>query len=311
MRDAFVARLCALAAREDRIVLMTGDLGFKVFDEFRERFPRRFINAGVAEQNMIGLATGLALEGRVVFAYSIANFATLRCLEQSRNDAAYHQANVKVVAAGGGFTYGALGVSHHATEDLAVMRALPGITVVAPGNAWEAGEATEALANTPGVGYLRLDRAGAAASPAISEPFRLGKARLVRAGNDCSIIAVGGIVCEALSAAQHLCRHGISTRVLSMHTVKPLDIEALTDAARETKTLCTLEEHVLNGGLGGAVAEALLDAGIVPVRFLRFGLGDQFSSIVGSQEYLRRAYGLDAKSVANRVARALGKEAIQ
>jgi transketolase len=308
MRDAFVARLCGLAARDDRIVLMTGDLGFKTFDEFRDRFPKRFINAGVAEQNMIGLATGLALEGRVVFAYSIANFATIRCLEQIRNDAAYHQVDVKVVAAGGGFTYGALGVSHHATEDLAIMRALPGITIVAPGDTYESGEATEALANTPGVGYLRLDRAGTTGFSGMAEPFKLGKARLVWPGSDCSIIAVGGIVSEALLAAQHLSSLGISTRVLSMHTVKPLDIQALTDAARETKILCTLEEHVLNGGLGGAVAEALLDAGVVPVRLIRIGLCDQFSSVVGSQGYLRGIYGLDARSIAHRLAGAIGKE---
>ena len=141
-------------------MLITGDLGFGVLDDYRRRFPQQFINAGVAEQNMTGIATGLALEGHVVFTYSIANFVFMRCLEQIRNDAAYHDCNVNVVAVGGGFSYGPLGISHHATEDLAIMRSLPGVTVVSPGDDWEAAEATEAIAREPGTCYLRLDRCG-------------------------------------------------------------------------------------------------------------------------------------------------------
>ena len=158
MRDHFVKRLCELAESDRRITLITGDLGFGVLNEFRQRFPRQFINAGIAEQNMTGLATGMALEGRIVFTYSIGNFSTLRCLEQIRNDACYHEANVKIVSVGGGFSYGALGISHHATEDLAIMRSLPGLTVVSPCGLWEAVQAAEAVTRTPGVCYVRIDK---------------------------------------------------------------------------------------------------------------------------------------------------------
>ena len=146
MRDCFIERLGQMAEKDPRIMLITGDLGFGVLDDYRRRFPSQFINAGVAEQNMTGIATGLALEGYTVYTYSIANFVFMRCLEQIRNDAAYHDCNVNVVSVGGGFSYGALGISHHATEDLAIMRALPGLTVVSPGDDWEAAEATDAVA---------------------------------------------------------------------------------------------------------------------------------------------------------------------
>ena len=158
MRDTFVKRLSEHAARDPRIMLITGDLGFAVLTDYWQRFPKQFLNAGVAEQNMTGMAAGMALEGMITFTYSIANFTTLRCLEQIRNDAAYHDANVKVVSVGGGFSYGAMGVSHHATEDLAIMRSLPSVTVVAPGDLWETAEATSALIAHPGTCYLRLDK---------------------------------------------------------------------------------------------------------------------------------------------------------
>src|SRR6185436_4753277 len=181
MRDSFTARLEQLAAADPRIFLITGDLGFGVLDSFEKKFPRQFLNAGVAEQNMTGLATGLAIEGRTVFTYSIANFPTLRCLEQIRNDASYHDANVKIVAIGGGFSYGPLGMSHHATEDIAIMRSLP-ITVVAPGCDWEAAEATSAVAAAKGTCYLRLDKSGAEDTQHPGEEFVLGRSRMVRAG---------------------------------------------------------------------------------------------------------------------------------
>jgi transketolase len=250
---------------------------------------------------MVGLATGMALEGRVVFTYSIGNFSTLRCLEQIRNDAAYHDANVKVVAVGGGFSYGALGISHHATEDLAIMRSIPGVTVVAPGDGWEAEEATTAIAKTPGICYLRLDRSAAGIDGSPDSSFQLGKARTVVDGKDLTLVCAGGILAEGLTAARLLAEQGISLRVISMHTLKPLDSSALIRAASETGGIATLEEHTTHGGLGGAVAECLLDRGVWPRRFIRFGLRGCFSSIVGSQGYLRRIYGLDAGTVAEAI----------
>lgn len=297
MRDAFVARLIEEARKNDRVMLVTGDLGFGVLTKFEAELPRQFLNAGVAEQNMTMLATGLAMEGRTVFTYSIANFPILRCLEMIRNDACYHGAAVKVVSIGGGFSYGALGISHHATEDLAVMRSLPDITVLAPCDLWEAEEATSALARTPGTGYLRLDKSHAPTIRLDDSPFEVGKARTLRNGDDVALLACGGVMAEVLTAADSLARQGISARVVSHHTVKPLDRQSVLDCARETGGIVTVEEHTLDGGLGSAVAEALADAGVWPRGFQRVGLRAGFSSVVGSQEYLRKVYGIDAESV--------------
>lgn len=297
MRDAFVERLTALAASDPRIFLMTGDLGFGVLTDFAKKFPSQFLNVGVAEQNMIGVATGLALEGRIVFAYSIGNFSTLRCLEQIRNDACYHEANVKVVSMGGGFSYGALGMSHHATEDISIIRALPGVTVSVPGDAWEAAEATAALAITPGVSYLRLDKSKASETHRDGEVFQLGKIRTVHEGKDITLACCGGILGVVVHAAEALAKEGIGCRVLSVHTVKPVDRETISAAAVETGGIITIEEHTVEGGLGGLIAENCLESGTAPRRFARMGLYDTFSSVVGSQDYLRERYELDALSI--------------
>jgi len=298
VRDTFIARLRQHAESDPRIILVTGDLGFKVFDDYRAGLPGQFINAGVAEQQMTSLAAGMAMEGNVVFTYSIANFSTLRCLEQIRNDACYHGADVKVVSIGGGFSYGALGISHHATEDLAIMRSLPDITVFTPGDLWEAAEATSACIATPGTCYLRLDKSAGKPTNVPGEIFFPGHIRMVRDGVDVCIVVTGGILEEAQAAAEMLSQEGIQVRILSVHTLRPLDVASLARASRECGAMITLEEHTLHGGLGGAVAEALLDSGALPRRFRRLGLAGSFSSIVGSQNYLRTRYGLDASAVA-------------
>jgi transketolase len=251
---------------------------------------------------MTGLATGLALEGRIVFTYSIGNFPILRCLEQIRNDAAYHNANVKVVSVGGGFSYGALGMSHHATEDLAIMRALPDVTVVAPGDHWETAEATRAIVSKPGVCYLRLDKSAAPRSDTAEKSFELGKIRTVRNGSVVAILATGGILGEALRASEQLSQLGINATVASVHTIKPLDADAILRIVASHRLVVTLEEHVLAGGLGGAVAEVLVDNGTFPEHFLRFGLeGASYVSVVGSQTYLRKECGIDAESIVTRL----------
>jgi transketolase len=297
MRDHFVKRLSQLAAADPRIMLLTADLGFGVLTDFAAKFPKQFLNVGVAEQNMTGLATGMAMEGLIVFTYSIGNFPTLRCLEQIRNDAAYHEANVKIVSVGSGFSYGALGMSHHATEDISILRAIPGITIFSPGDLWEAMEATEAAVNTRGPCYLRLDKSAAGSNAAPNEKFVVGEPRLRRDGNDIAIIATGGIVEEALNAAETLGTQGIQARVLSVHTIRPLRHERILAAARETRGVITLEEHTVEGGLGGLVAETLLEHGVPPRRFYRMGLRNGFSSIVGSQAYLRKRYHLNATAI--------------
>jgi transketolase len=299
MRDRFIQTLCELAASDSRIMLITGDLGFAVLDEYRRRFPQQFINAGVAEQNMTLLATGMALEGHVVFTYSIGNFPTLRCLEMIRNDAAYHNANVKVVSIGGGFSYGPLGISHHATEDLAIMRALPNVTSVAPTSLWEVAEATKAITRTPGTFFFRLDK-DLGPDGARDEPFVLGRPRVLRRGRDVALLVTGGILSEVVKAADQLERDGVSASIYSVHTLKPLDPELILAAAKTHAALVTVEEHTVLGGLGSLVLETLADAASFPRKFLRIGLDGCFSSAVGSQSFLRTLYRMDAASIVSR-----------
>lgn len=305
MRDRFIQTLCDLAETDPRIMLITGDLGFAVLDDYRRRFPAQFINAGVAEQNMTLVATGMALEGHIVFTYSIGNFPTLRCLEMIRNDAAYHGANVKVISIGGGFSYGALGISHHATEDLAILRALPDITSFAPGSLWEVAEATKALVATPGTCFMRLDKDKGSDGPA-NEPFMSGRPRALRMGQDVAFFTTGGILREIDAAADQLERLGISSSIFSVHTLSPVEADRFVAAAHKHRAVVTVEEHTIHGGLGGLVLETLADAGAWPRRFLRIGLDGCFSSIVGSQSYLRAHYNMDASAIVHRTRALLG-----
>jgi len=297
VRAAFIQTLIECARVDGRIWLLVGDLGYSVVEPFRQEFPDRFINIGVAEQNMTGIAAGLALSGKVVFTYSIANFPTLRCLEQVRNDVCYHEANVKIVAVGGGLAYGAQGMTHHATEDLAIMRALPNMTVVAPGDPVEAVLATRAVAKWPGPCYMRLGKAQEPVVHQTSPDFQIGKAITVREGGDVTLATTGGILFNTMQAAEQLARQGIQARVLSMPTIKPLDSEAVLAAAEQTKAIITVEEHSLIGGLGSAVAEVLAELGNSHTTFRRIGIKDEFCRQVGSQEYLRGIYGLSVDSI--------------
>ena len=300
MRNAFLAALTTLAEKDKDIILLTADLGYGVFEEFESKFPNQYFNVGVAEQNMTGIASGLSLEGKKVVTYSIGNFPTLRCLEQIRNDACYHDANIVVVASGGGFSYGSLGMSHHATEDLAILRALPNISVVAPCTANEAGEAITSMIQGGGVSYLRLDKTAAQDSD-LTYSFAIGKSRRHREGGDISLIAIGGILDEVNIAAIELKKLGINARVIGMHTIKPIDIDEIIDAATNTAGIVTIEEHNKDGGLGSAVSEVCMDIGVMPKKFLRIGLENMYSSIVGSQQYLRSSYQMDSVAIVDRV----------
>ena len=293
MRNAFIRTLTELAEGDVRIHLVVGDLGYSVVEGFRERFPNQFLNVGVAEQNMTGIAAGMALCGKIVFTYSIANFPTLRCLEQIRNDVCYHQANVKVVSVGGGLMYGTLGMSHHGTEDLGALRLLPNMVVVAPGDPVEAELATRAVGHHDGPCYLRLGKTGDPKVHSGPIDFQLGRALTVRAGEDITLISTGGMLADAVSAAEQLAREGIQARVLSMHTLKPIDTEAVLAAARETSAVITIEEHSVIGGLGSAVAEILAEAAPdVRGAFKRLGLPSVFVCEVGGHAYLRKAFAL-------------------
>jgi transketolase len=297
MRTAFLNELFEIAKQDPRIVFITGDLGFSVVEKFMQELPKQFVNAGVAEQNMTGMAAGMALSGKIVFTYSIANFPTLRCLEHIRNDVCYHQANVKVVSVGGGFAYGSMGATHHAIEDLGVMRMLPGITVIAPGDPLEARCATRAVAEHEGPCYLRLGKAGEPEVHKGTIDFKIGKAVMFRDGGDLTLISVGGLLQTAAKVAEELARQRIETRVLSMHTLKPLDTESVLEAARETGAVITLEEHSVTGGLGSAVAEVLAENEDFHVLFRRIGLPPVFSPHIGTQEYMLKQHGLDPQSI--------------
>ena len=286
MRTAFIEALFELARKRPDIFLVCGDLGFGVLDEFARTLPGQFLNAGVAEQNMTGVAAGLALSGKTVFTYSIANFPTFRCLEQIRNDVCYHHANVKVVAVGGGFCYGSHGYTHHGIEDLAVMRSLPGMTVVAPGDPVEARLATRAIAEHEGPCYLRLGRAGEPVVHLTTPAFELGKALRLRDGGDVTLIATGGMLKFTVDVADKLRDEGIDPRVLSMPTVKPIDEEAIIDAARVTHGIITLEEHSVTGGLGDAVADVLARRLESPVPFVKLGHPDEVDHRIGNQAYM-------------------------
>jgi len=297
MRDAFLKSLNNLAQVDKDVVLLTADLGFGVFEQFEHDFPNQFFNVGVAEQNMTGVAVGLSLEGKKVVTYSIGNFPILRCLEQIRNDACYHDANLMIVGSGGGFSYGALGMSHHTTEDLSILRALPNMTVVAPSTAWEAGKATQLLVKRGGVSYLRLDKTAAKEQDINDNIFTLGTARRHNKGTDITLVTTGGILADVKEASIELERLGFSVRVLGIHTLKPIDSNEIILAAKETGGIITVEEHNKDGGLGSAVSEVCMDNSILPKKFLRMGLNNIYSSIVGSQQYLKSRYMMDSDAI--------------
>lgn len=300
MRDTFVKTLITLASSNPRIELITGDLGFGVLKPFWEQCPDQFTNAGIAEQNMTSVAAGMALEGKIVFTYSIGNFPTLRCLEQIRNDCAYHNANVKVVCVGGGYVYGSLGMSHHATEDIAIMRALPNVAVLCPADLVEAEEAVKAMVDYPGTVYLRLGRGGEKRIHSKLKDFRIGKAIKVREGHDVAIFSTGAIFEEVSAAVPLLEQEGFSPTVYTFPTVKPIDEEVILSIADSHDLIVTCEEHNVVGGFGSAVAEVLCRSPH-KARLRMVGIRDVYTSAVGNQKYLRSLMGLDAEAIVRAV----------
>ncbi len=303
MRSVFNKTLLEIARENPRIFMILADIGYGEIEPFKEEFPDRFFNVGVAEQNMTGIACGVAMEGNIAITYSIANFPTLRCLEQIRNDVCYHNANVKIVIIGGGLAYGSLGVSHHSTEDLAIMRSLPNMVVLAPSDFCEAREAVKAMIEYDGPVYYRC---GYKKEPDIHQgkiDFQIGRAIQVRDGSDVTLIHTGTIGYNVVQAAEMLKKQGLHCRVISMHTVKPIDTEAILKAADETGVIVTIEEHNILGGLGGAVAEVLAERCRSHVKFKRLALPDINVSKVGSQQWLLSQYGLDPEGITKSVRR--------
>jgi transketolase len=299
MRTACIDTLCKAAARDERIWLLCADLGYSVLEPFIESFPKRFINVGVAEQNMVGIAAGLAMAGRVVFTYSIVNFATFRCLEQIRNDVCYHNLPVKVVAVGGGFSYGAQGYTHHGLEDIAVTRVLPNMTVMAPADPWEARTATERLALSPGPAYLRLGRSNEPDlhSDGVSWPDH--GPIVVQPGNDVLVIVSGPVLAEAIQAARRATARPVE--IWSLPQIKPLPEAALAAASRRFGTIVTVEEGQIDGGMGSAVTEIIAGLPVRP-RVIRRGVDGTILDRAWSQQSARKHYGLDADSLAGLLA---------
>lgn len=290
MRKAFINTLIQQARQDDSIYLLVADVGFNLVEPFRDEFSDRFINVGIAEQNMIGVAAGLALSGKKVFCYSLGNFPTLRCLEQIRNDICYHNLPVTIVSGGAGLYYGSLGSSHHATEDITIMRALPNMSVINPCDPVHVEMFMEFWDYSPR--YLRLQGSND------EECFN----KVPLPSDDCItvLMATGSIIREAIEASEILKNEGIEVCVFSQPSIKPLTVDFDNICYKKCKCIFTVEEHNLSGGFGSAVLEAVNDLGL-DIKVIRLGLQDKFCKEVGSQQYLRKLNGIDAEGIASKV----------
>lgn len=295
MRNHLINKITTYAENDERIMLVTGDLGFSVLDGFEKKYPQRYVNVGIAEQNMAAVAAGLALEGNMVFTYSIGNFPTLRCIEQIRNDICYHDANVKVLAVGGGFAYGTLGMTHHATEDIAMMRALPNMSVFVPCDYVSAEKIADEICHFPHPCYVRMERGGEKKIFAEDADIDVYDIQCLRKGKQVALITIGTIVNEALDAAEEL-----DLSVYAVLIVKPINKKQLEAIADKYEYIVTIEEHNIIGGLGGAVCEALADKKHKALVY-SMGLNDEYTSVVGHQEYLRKIYKLDKNAIISKV----------
>ncbi len=300
MRNAFAEEITHLAKTDKRIVLLSGDIGNKLFDEFKKVDADRFYNCGIAEANMMSMAAGLSLSGLRSIVYTITPFTTTRCFEQIRVDVCYHNAPVIIVGTGSGLSYADLGPTHHSLEDLAILRTLPGMRVIAPCDSTELRLALKEGLNGNTPVYIRIGKKGEPKIHATELDFKIGKAIKIREGKYVSIIAAGTIMREALDAVEILAAEGISASLASMHTIKPLDTEYLQNAASNSKLLVTVEEHGLIGGLGGAVSEWRSEQNIT-VPHISIGTPDEFMHEVGSQNYARKKYGLTSENIVSKI----------
>ena len=306
MRAAFAQTLTELAEADPRILLLTGDLGFMALEVFAERHPQRFLNVGVAEQNMLGLATGLAEAGFLPFVYSIATFAALRPYEFLRNEPVLHRLPVRIVGMGGGFEYGSAGPTHHGLEDIALMRALPGLTVIAPADSRQARSALLATAQLPGPIYYRLGKDDRSEVPGLEGRFALDSVPLVREGDDVLMLVMGGIAPEATAAADQLAVLGVAAAVGIVAQPAPVPTTALQALLQRYRLVLTVEAHVAAGGLAALVAEQIAEQGLT-CRLVRCAVETAPDGLSGSQGYYLRRHGLDRDSLVRRALQALGR----
>jgi transketolase len=300
MRYAFVKELTKQAEKNKNIMLLTGDLGYSVFEEFRDKFPKQFINAGVAESNMMGVATGLAMSGKIVFVYSIATFATLTAFESIRNDIALHNAHVIIVGSGAGISYADAGASHHAVEDIALLRTIPNMHIFAPADPVETAWATKMAIVLKKPTYLRLGKRGEPVLYAKAPDLKFGKGSILKTGSDFAIISTGNIVYNSLLSAQLLEKRGLKGTVVSMHTLKPIDKKLIKQICSKFKHIFTVEEHYEIGGLGSIVSDIIVKEGFTN-KLTKIALPDIFIREVGTQEFLRKKYNLSPEKIAKTI----------
>ena len=305
-REGFGRALAQLGHDNPNVVALTADLGGSVnMRFFAKDFPDRFINCGVAEQNMCNIASGLSLVGKIPFFATFGCFATARCLDMIRTTICYANLNVKIAGSHGGLLTGEDGASHQALEELGLMRILPNMTVIAPCDFWEAQRATKAAADIDGPCYLRLGRASIPVLTDENSPFEIGKAVTHREGSDVAIVACGVMVYESLMAAEMLSQDGINARVINLHTIKPIDVDTLVSAAEECGAVVTAEEHQIHCGMGSAVAEALVQRCPVPMEFV--GVQDRFG-ISGPGDELLKVFGLKDVDIVKAVKKVLKRK---
>lgn len=293
MRATLINTLIELARKDDKIFLVTADMGYGVLEPFEQEFPDRFLNSGITEQATISLCAGLAMSGFKPYAYSITPFITMRCFEQVRVDVAYMNTNVKIIGVGAGFEYGVAGATHHALEDIAVMRVLPNMTVCCPGDNIEAKAILEQSAEYNGPMYIRIGKNKDAFYHQPETQIEIGKAAVLNQGKDIAIITTSNTLSLGKKHLTDLQAQGKNPYLISMHTVKPIDSEIIHKLINEGCEIITLEEHNIIGGLGSAVAEIIAESGKA-VKFKRLGVPDEYTHNVGNQDYHRKNYGLDS-----------------
>lgn len=306
MRTAFIEEVTKLAERDKNVWLLTGDLGFSVFDDFQKKFPKQYLNVGVAEQDLISIAAGLAMSGKKVFVYSISTFMTMRPLEQIRNDLCYQNLPVFLIGGGSAFSYSTFGCTHFALEDLGLMRLLPNMAVAAPGDSLEVRALIRDVYKRNSPTYIRIAKKGEPVIHGPNDPISLGRASKICNGKDVSILVSGRQLSNAFSAVLALKKDNIHCCLLSFHTIKPLDKPAIIKAAKETKGIIIVEEHFKNGGFGTAVAETLIQEGL-STPLINIGVDDEFPKGSGSQEYFLKKYGLTTGGIIKAVNKILSR----
>jgi transketolase len=291
MRNAFADELAKIASVDSRVVLLSGDIGNRLFDPFKTKFPNRFYNCGVAEANMASVAAGMAMCGLRPITYTITPFNTTRCLEQIRDDICYHNVPVLIVGTGSGLSYASLGCTHHSCEDISLLRSLPNMTVLCPADIMELRSLLRLSLKASGPVYMRIGKTNEPVIHSSIPELTIGKGFRIQEGKDLCILSTGNMLPTAIDTAKLLKQEGHEAEIISMHTVKPLDTELLAELSQKFSLLVTIEEHSLIGGLGSSVAEWMADSAIY-TRLLRFGTQDRFPHPIGSQQYTRELFGL-------------------